>query len=59
MTAGTFYGLLTLLLMLVFAGIWIWAWSSRRRKTFDKAAHMPLEESDGAPSRKAPEREPR
>ena len=50
MSAGAFYGLLTLLLMLLFAGIWIWAWSARRRKNFDRAAKMPLEDDDTRPS---------
>jgi cytochrome c oxidase cbb3-type subunit 4 len=49
MSAGTLYGLLTLLLMLLFAGICIWAWSARRRKTFDHAAKMPLEDDDARP----------
>jgi len=50
MSAGTLYGLLTLLLMLLFVGIWIWAWSAKRRKTFDRAAKMPLEDDDARPS---------
>jgi cytochrome c oxidase cbb3-type subunit 4 len=49
MSKGTFFGLLTLALMLVFAGIWIWAWSARRRRTFDRAAQLPLVEDDGKP----------
>lgn len=44
------YGLLTLLLMLVFIGIVAWAWSARRRKTYEKAARMPLEEDRRSPS---------
>ena len=46
MSAGTFYGLLTLLLMLLFVGIWVWAWSRKRRDTFDRAAQAPLEDDD-------------
>jgi cytochrome c oxidase cbb3-type subunit 4 len=49
MSQGTFFGLLTLLLMLLFAGIWTWAWSRKRRSSFDRAAKMPLE-NDAAPS---------
>lgn len=49
MSAGTFYGLLTLLLMLLFVGIWVWAWSKERRNTFDRAAQAPLEDDDARP----------
>jgi cytochrome c oxidase cbb3-type subunit 4 len=43
---GTFFGLITLLLMALFAGIWIWAWSAKRRKDFERAARMPLDQKD-------------
>jgi len=33
-----------LLMMVTFIGIVFWAWSSRRRKDFKEAAHLPLEE---------------
>ena len=48
MSAGTFYGLLTLLLMLLFVGICVWAWSRKRHKTFDRAAQAPLEDDEPA-----------
>lgn len=52
MSAGTFYGLLTLLLMLLFVGICVWAWSRKRYKTFERAAQAPLEDDEPpAPSR--------
>lgn len=38
------FGIITLLLMLLFIGIVVWAWSSRRRGTYEKAARMPLED---------------
>ncbi len=44
MDVGTFRGLVTLLAMAAFIGVVWWAWSSRRKKPFDQAAHMPLEE---------------
>jgi len=37
-------GLITLLLMILFAGICIWAYSKARKPDFDEAAHLPLEE---------------
>jgi cytochrome c oxidase cbb3-type subunit 4 len=53
---GTFFGLITLLLMLLFAGIWVWAWSKKRRNTFSRAARMPLEEDDAS---RSPREKPR
>jgi cytochrome c oxidase cbb3-type subunit 4 len=47
MDSGTFFGLLTLVLMLLFVGIVVWAWSARRRETYDAAARAPLEEDTG------------
>ena len=44
MDSGTFFGLLTLVLMLLFVGIVVWAWSARRRDTYDAAARAPLED---------------
>ncbi|HSC08788.1 MAG TPA: cbb3-type cytochrome c oxidase subunit 3 [Steroidobacteraceae bacterium] len=46
MSQGTVLGLITLLLMALFAGIWIWAWSAKRRKDFERAARMPLDQND-------------
>lgn len=37
-------GLITLLLMIVFLGIVFWAYSRRRRKDFDEASRLPLED---------------
>lgn len=41
---GTLNGLMTLLLMALFVGIVVWAWRAERKKSFDQAARMPLEE---------------
>jgi cytochrome c oxidase cbb3-type subunit 4 len=49
MSWDTLFGLITLLLMLLFAAIWIWAWSANRRSTFERAARLPLAEDDGHP----------
>ncbi|WP_275672599.1 cbb3-type cytochrome oxidase subunit 3 [Thermomonas flagellata] len=40
------YGIVTLLLMLIFIGGWIWAWSPRRKKAFDEAARLALDDAD-------------
>ena len=48
--------LMTLLLMILFTGIVIWAYSSKRRKRFDEAAQLPLEEDPGIePAARRPE----
>jgi cytochrome c oxidase cbb3-type subunit IV len=39
----------TLLLMIAFIGIVWWAWSGRRRKDFEEAANLPLEEDVRGP----------
>lgn len=39
-------GIVTALLLVVFIGAWAWAWSPRRRRDFDEAARLPLDEQD-------------
>jgi cytochrome c oxidase cbb3-type subunit IV len=41
---GVISGILTALLIVLFSGIAVWAWSGARRKAFDAAARLPLEE---------------
>ncbi|MCC5859481.1 MAG: cbb3-type cytochrome c oxidase subunit 3 [Ectothiorhodospiraceae bacterium] len=49
MDINTVRGLLTLVLLILFLGIVVWAFSSRRKKDFDEAARLPLEENqDGS-----------
>lgn len=47
MDINTVRGLLTLLLLILFIGIVIWAYSSKRRKDFDEAARLPLDDEPG------------
>ncbi|UCC14428.1 MAG: cbb3-type cytochrome c oxidase subunit 3 [Gammaproteobacteria bacterium] len=44
MDLPTLRGLFTLVLMIAFVVIVVWAWSSKRRKEFDEAARLPLED---------------
>jgi cytochrome c oxidase cbb3-type subunit IV len=44
MSSGTLSGVVTAILLVLFIGVCIWAYSSRRRKQFDEAARLPLEE---------------
>lgn len=43
MDAGTWRGVFTALMLLLFVGVCLWAYSSRRKKDFDEAAQLPLE----------------
>jgi cytochrome c oxidase cbb3-type subunit 4 len=49
---GHLIGVVTLVLMATFIGIWIWAWRPRHRPLFDKLAQIPMhdhgEPQDGA-----------
>ena len=38
------------MLLVIFIGIVIWAWSGKRKRDFDDAAHIPLDDDEqGAP----------
>ncbi|HZX77101.1 cbb3-type cytochrome c oxidase subunit 3 [Lysobacter sp.] len=37
-------GIVTTLLLVLFVGGWVWAWSPKRKKEFDSAARLPLDE---------------
>ena len=39
-----FHSIWTVLLVILFIGIILWAFSSKRKKSFDQAARMPLDE---------------
>lgn len=39
-----FHIILTVALFVLFIGIIIWAWSSKRKKRFDEAARLPLDD---------------
>ncbi|MGW8368631.1 MAG: cbb3-type cytochrome oxidase subunit 3 [Gammaproteobacteria bacterium] len=49
MDIGILRGLLTLVLMLAFLGIAFWAYSKKRKKDFEEAARLPLEEDGAGP----------
>ena len=40
-------GLVLLLLIIGFLGIWAWAWSRKRKKDFERMSMLPLEEDEG------------
>lgn len=43
----------TVLMLVMFVGIWAWAWSSKRKAAFDEAARLPLEEDVGTTPKNA------
>ena len=45
MDAGLLHGIWTAALLAVFVAIVVWAWSGRRKRDFDEAARLPLEEN--------------
>ena len=46
-------GVLLVVLIIGFLGMWAWAWSKKRKPEFDRAAQLPLEEDFGViPERK-------
>jgi len=46
MDVGMIMSLWTVIAMVFFVGIVFWAWSGRRKKTFDEASRIPLENDD-------------
>ena len=49
MDMGTFRGLFTVVMIVLFVGLVLWAYSSKRKQTFDAAAQLPLEEHGDKP----------
>jgi cytochrome c oxidase cbb3-type subunit 4 len=45
---GHAVGVITLILLIAFLGLWIWAWLPRHKRVFDRMARLPLE-NDAAP----------
>ncbi|WP_406667820.1 cbb3-type cytochrome oxidase subunit 3 [Gallaecimonas sp. GXIMD1310] len=46
MEYGTFRGVVTLVILVLFIGIVVWAYSSRRKKQFDEAANLVFDDDD-------------
>ena len=40
-------GIVLILMILAFLGIWGWAWSRNRKESFREASMLPLEDDDG------------
>jgi len=40
-------GILMVVLIIAFLGMWVWAWSGKRKQVFHDASMLPLEEDNG------------
>ena len=49
MDIGIFRGVLTVILLVLFLGIWGWSWSRKRKDEFQRAAELPLEDDSKPP----------
>jgi cytochrome c oxidase cbb3-type subunit 4 len=56
MNMGDLRGLITVVLLILFVGLWAWTWSRKNKKQFDEAARLPLEDGDAPPREDARER---
>ena len=46
MDIDTVRGVITAVLLVLFVALAVWTWSRNRKDTYDKAARMPLEDSE-------------
>ena len=46
---GYLAGIVTLVVMLAFIGIWIWAWLPQHKREFDALATLPMEDAKDEP----------
>jgi cytochrome c oxidase cbb3-type subunit 4 len=45
---GTAMGVITAVLLIAFLGVVVWAYSKKRRRAFDEAARLPLQDDGEA-----------
>ncbi|MDR2213869.1 MAG: cbb3-type cytochrome c oxidase subunit 3 [Pseudomonadales bacterium] len=45
---GHLSGIITLLVMLSFIGVWIWVWDRRHLPKYDELARLPLQDQEEA-----------
>ena len=55
---GHLAGVLIVLMMLSFIGIWIWAWRKYHKPVFDQMAQLPMQD-DELPTDRATQEKPR
>lgn len=47
MDINVFRGIILIVMITSFVGLWAWAWSRKRKPAFHQASLLPLEEDDG------------
>ena len=47
MDSTLYQGIMLIVLMVAFIGLWIWAWSHKRKAAFREASMLPLQEDNG------------
>ena len=47
MDIDVFRGIILIVLIISFVGLWAWAWSRKRKPAFHEASMLPLEEDNG------------
>ena len=47
MDINIFRGIILIVLMISFIGLWAWAWNRKRKSAFHEASMLPLEEDHG------------
>ena len=45
---GYLAGIISVIVMLVFIGIWAWAWLPHHKRTFDALARLPMQDGQDA-----------
>lgn len=43
---GTFHGIWSLVILVMFLGIVVWVYSSKRKKPYEEAGNIPLDDGD-------------
>ena len=52
-----FHSIYTVVMLVIFVGIWVWAWSGKQKKRFNEAANLPFADEQENMSSLADERE--
>ncbi len=55
---GNLIGVVTVLSMATFIGIWIWAWGKRHRKVFKRMSELPMEDPPAGSAAPIPDTAP-
>lgn len=57
MDIDLFRGIATVVLLILFIGLWVWTWSKKRSDDFEAASQLPLEDSRRPPNNESKEQD--